>query len=1158
MKSDADLLPQSSTSRSRPKLLVREDDITILHNPPAGKALADVVFVHGLQGHPRKTWQCSTASSKPRTFQLRLTNRSHADDEELSDSVYWPADLLPEDYPNFRILSYGYDSHVSRNFKGPANKSNLSQLGEDMLNRLVGERSRSGAAGRPIIFVAHSLGGLLVKEAVVESKKQVHDESKRDIYNSTRAAIFFGTPHRGSEDAKWGLMIQRIAKVAFDTNEKILGILRPDSEILDKLARDFQDILEDGKIKICNFLESSGKTQRPPFNGKVVPDFSASFGSRQFEYRGYIKNNHMNMCRFNGKEDGGYARFLDGMDFCTKALETVPTAEDTSKDSISSGGGQYEAPHKRNARFCGRDKVLSTLHGLLVKDIAPRRSSITTGQLRSCVIHGMGGVGKTQVAIEYTYRYRDSYDFIFWIHAENEAVLASSITKISSSLGLKLAENAISTGSVVECVRKWLEETNKRWLLVFDNVETRSILEPCLPRTNDGAFLITSQDDQLSLLAADDIHLEPLDSTEGSKLILKLLPKTGAPYEIEDAKRISTQLGGLPLALGYVAGYISKTKWSLQEFLNFFKDPQVSASIFAMPPPTTINQYEKTLAMVWELSLQKLDLDQIRVIQILSMLGPDGTPEDILYANHQEPELVFLSSSKIKAHNFGIMIGDLASRHLVSREKIPQNPQLFIHRSLQKNVLHDLEKDASLLQHTFDLACILIRKVYPKQSPTHDPQNEHWKTQELYQPHILNLHSVYKTFVQQLIAPIDFAELLSDAVYYFWERGALTEGSELTDTAEDICDKYPQASYVTRANVYSLGAVQRWSRGITTRALILRRFLKALALLQKHVNELNLDEATPQVLILYATSWNDVAHIFMEHEFYEDAIRCLDLCIAIKRCLGDDLGVLGANRNKALALVWLNRFREALTLVPDDDKVLLELLTPRCASYYERCRFGWANILIMTEDLKRAEDLLQKNLHSRKLLCGETGHYTLDSYYLLGITHRKMGNTQEAMYSNTFSHASIANYPIRHNFKKALEDSADWSEEAKSLAKHHLSKALDDIGQHDEAQNLSKEADAVRRKLWGPYATYINVPGGDDDETYDHLASSEMGRITIGKFQASGKLPKLMKICQDIQERLNALGEGQILPSTCCKMCKSSEIDISEAEIYGVGRGNRD
>lgn len=192
--------------------------------------------------------------------------------------------------------------------------------------------------------------------------------------------------------------------------------------------------------------------------------------------------------------------------------------------------------------------------------------------------------------------------------------------------------------------------TEKRWLLVFDNAETWSILGPCMPRANHGAVLITSQDDQLGQLAAEEIHLRPLNDTEGLELILKHLPKAGATYNVEDAKKISAQLGGLPLALGYAAGHISKTKWSLEEFLGFFEERQISASIFSMLAPTTTHQYEKSLEMVWEVSLQRLEPDQRKLIQILSMLNPDGIPEQMLYTVHQEPELAFLSSAGIDVY----------------------------------------------------------------------------------------------------------------------------------------------------------------------------------------------------------------------------------------------------------------------------------------------------------------------------------------------------------------------------------------------------------------------------------------------------------------------------------------------------------------------------
>lgn len=121
----------------------------------------------------------------------------------------------------------------------------------------------------------------------------------------------------------------------------------------------------------------------------------------------------------------------------------------------------YEVPYSRNPRFCGRDDILSTLHQSLVKNIAigPRPSSRTMGQLSSCIIYGMGGVGKTHTAIEYTYRYRGSYDFIFWIRAENESVLLDSMTKLSSDLNLKIVGDATNKDVLVEYVRKWLEKT---------------------------------------------------------------------------------------------------------------------------------------------------------------------------------------------------------------------------------------------------------------------------------------------------------------------------------------------------------------------------------------------------------------------------------------------------------------------------------------------------------------------------------------------------------------------------------------------------------------------------------------------------------------------------------------------------------------------------
>ncbi len=259
---------------------VHEHGLTLLHEPDDQPLIADIIFVHGLQGHPRKTWHFGNEDDTAELYRHTLARGlfgKRAKDPSPSrskpdSSIYWPKDLLPKDQDNVRILTYGYDSRISHFFSGPANQLNISQHGEALLNRVSGERTRSKCRGRPIIFVAHSLGGLLVKEALNESRKQ-SQTGKDDLYASTRAVIFFGTPHLGSDDAKWGLLLSSIANAAFNTNDKILRGLKPDNEKLDNWARNFQDVLDTGKLRVCSLQESAGKTGLSIFNGKVRTDF---------------------------------------------------------------------------------------------------------------------------------------------------------------------------------------------------------------------------------------------------------------------------------------------------------------------------------------------------------------------------------------------------------------------------------------------------------------------------------------------------------------------------------------------------------------------------------------------------------------------------------------------------------------------------------------------------------------------------------------------------------------------------------------------------------------------------------------------------------------------------------------------------------------------
>ncbi|KAF8243556.1 hypothetical protein K440DRAFT_668537, partial [Wilcoxina mikolae CBS 423.85] len=167
-------LEVSITGARKSPVTVSNEGFTVLQE--GQKPIADIIFVHGLQGHPRETWVFTTTTthaelergSKPYCcglFQRKPKSISFNDNVSQINTVYWPEDLLCTDFPNARVLTYGYDSHVSRFFSGPANKNNIYQHGRDLLNSL--EAIRRENPNRPIIFVVHSLGGIILKEVSI-------------------------------------------------------------------------------------------------------------------------------------------------------------------------------------------------------------------------------------------------------------------------------------------------------------------------------------------------------------------------------------------------------------------------------------------------------------------------------------------------------------------------------------------------------------------------------------------------------------------------------------------------------------------------------------------------------------------------------------------------------------------------------------------------------------------------------------------------------------------------------------------------------------------------------------------------------------------------------------------------------------------------------
>jgi hypothetical protein len=267
----------------------------------------------------------------------------------------------------------------------------------------------------------------------------------------------------------------------------------------------------------------------------------------------------------------------------------------------------------RNPRFTGRDGLLAAV-----------RDRLLTGD-RAVVqaLAGMGGVGKTQLAIEYAHRFGDGYDVAWWVNSEQAGLIGDQFADLGAALG------CVQPGAGTEVVRAAVMaelRQRSRWLLVFDNAEKPADVRPWLP--GGGHVLITSRERVWAEIAAS-VEVDVLARAESVALLLDRVPGLSAA----DTDRLAAHLGDLPLAVAQAAGFMAETGTIAAQYLDLLRT-QAGKLLDQTAPGSS---YPRSLATATRLAAAQLDNEDPAAAQLANLcafLAPEPIPEDLFTSAH--------------------------------------------------------------------------------------------------------------------------------------------------------------------------------------------------------------------------------------------------------------------------------------------------------------------------------------------------------------------------------------------------------------------------------------------------------------------------------------------------------------------------------------------
>ena len=458
----------------------------------------------------------------------------------------------------------------------------------------------------------------------------------------------------------------------------------------------------------------------------------------------------LNAHRFEGNQsdwDSQFVRLLTRL----ASFEGVPAPRYRAPSSVEQPYRLID--HALSAHFQDPERVLPRLRESLTQQC------ITPAVTRAALF-GMGGIGKTQLALKYSQDFRDHYAGVWWFRAEANDTLQLDAKECCEKVHATIGNGELAT----RALKRWLDHQANTWLIVYDNAEDALALRPHLPEGARHHVLITSRNPAWGGIA-DAIELAVWTPEQGADFLEQRLPNGNRTELIE----LSFDLDGLPIALEQAASYLEATGMDVTEYRSLLANMDTAAEILSVGQATT--GYERPVIATLSLAFERLSPAAQRLLSLCAFAAPEPVPERFFQeAAEQLPEsLTDVATNPLAWNN---VIGELRRYGIVSRIDIPalgyqpgdetgaKERALSLHRLTQAVTRSRLAE--------WNTDCRSFQVLLSVCAPLDAELPVHWSRYASLTPHVLQL----ERFLEAGALDMHQVSLLFDRVAHYLAHGS--------------------------------------------------------------------------------------------------------------------------------------------------------------------------------------------------------------------------------------------------------------------------------------------------------------------------------------------------------------------------------------------------